>query len=73
MPHHEHPNGCDTASVNRVTIRPAEPSDVPRMVELLQHGALVEGKEDPSDSGPYLAVSPITGSSPDLITEIPHL
>ncbi len=25
------------------------------MVELLQHGALFEGKEDLSDSGPYLA------------------
>ena len=25
------------------------------MVELLQHGALVEGKEDPSDTGSYLA------------------
>jgi len=32
--------------VDAVTIRSAEPADLPRLVELLQLGALVDGRED---------------------------
>ncbi len=34
-------------------IRHAEPRDLGRLVELLQHGSLVEGKEDPADLDAY--------------------
>ena len=36
-----------------MTLRNARPVDVPRLVELLQHGALGEGKEDVSDAAAY--------------------
>ena len=36
-----------------VVVRPATPDDVERMVELLRHGTLVEGQEDPNDLTPY--------------------
>lgn len=38
-----------------LTVRWGTVEDVPRMVELLVHGSLAEGKEDPSDLGPYRA------------------
>ena len=36
-----------------VTVRSARPEDLPRLVELLEFGALVEGKEDRDDGGAY--------------------
>ena len=36
-----------------VVVREATEDDIPRMVELLVHGTLVEGKEDPTDLAPY--------------------
>jgi GNAT superfamily N-acetyltransferase len=38
-----------------VTIREATETDLPRVVELLAHGALVDGKEDGGDLAPYRA------------------
>lgn len=39
--------------MDAVTIRSAEPADLPRLVELLQLGALVDGREDPDDVADY--------------------
>ena len=36
-----------------MVVREATEDDIPRMVELLVHGTLVEGKEDPTDLAPY--------------------
>jgi GNAT superfamily N-acetyltransferase len=36
-----------------VTVRPATDADLGSVVALLEHGSLVEGKEDPSDLSPY--------------------
>jgi GNAT superfamily N-acetyltransferase len=41
--------------VGPVEVRAATPADVARIVELFEHGSLVEGKEDPSELGPYIA------------------
>jgi GNAT superfamily N-acetyltransferase len=38
-----------------VTVRDATGQDVPVLVDLLRHGALVERDEDATDPGPYLA------------------
>jgi GNAT superfamily N-acetyltransferase len=38
-----------------LAVRPATEADLERMVELLAHGSLVEGKEDATDLGPYRA------------------
>jgi GNAT superfamily N-acetyltransferase len=38
-----------------VVVRPAAEGDVARIVELFEHGTLVQGKEDPSDPGTYVA------------------
>jgi GNAT superfamily N-acetyltransferase len=38
-----------------VVVRPAAEPDVPRIVELFEHGSLVEGKENPADLAPYRA------------------
>jgi GNAT superfamily N-acetyltransferase len=38
---------------DNVIVREATEDDIPRMVELLVHGTLVEGKEDPTDLAPY--------------------
>jgi GNAT superfamily N-acetyltransferase len=46
---------ADTSDLRGVTVREAVPADVARMIELLAFGALEEGKEDPSDPGPYRA------------------
>ena len=40
-------------AADRVVVREATEVDIPRMVELLVHGTLVEGKEDPTDLAPY--------------------
>jgi GNAT superfamily N-acetyltransferase len=42
-----------------VTVRSARADDVPRLVELLEHGALVGGNEDASDTDAY--VDALTG------------
>jgi GNAT superfamily N-acetyltransferase len=42
-------------SADDVTVRDARDRDIGRIVELLDLGSLVEGKEDPLDLGPYLA------------------
>jgi GNAT superfamily N-acetyltransferase len=36
-----------------VTVRPATEADLGSVVALLEHGSLVEGKEDPTDLSPY--------------------
>ena len=38
-----------------VAIREATEGDIPRIVELFEHGSLIEGKEDPTDPAPYRA------------------
>jgi GNAT superfamily N-acetyltransferase len=52
-------------------IRAATHDDVPRIVELYTYGALVEGKEDPSDLEPYhRALDEITaGDATVLVAE----
>jgi GNAT superfamily N-acetyltransferase len=42
-------------AADHVVVRQAVDADVPRIVELFTHGSLVEGKEDPGDSAPYLS------------------
>ena len=46
--------GWHTARVERVTVRSARTGDVGRLVELLDHGALDDRKEDPTDLDAYL-------------------
>ncbi len=54
---------CETAPVDVVTIRSAEPTDVPRLVLLIQYGALRGTDEGSSDPGPYRrALAEIQGS-----------
>ena len=48
-------NGWHTAPVERVTVRSAATSDVGRLVELLNHGALDDRREDLADLDAYLA------------------
>jgi GNAT superfamily N-acetyltransferase len=43
------------AAPAEVVVRDATDQDVDRLVELLEHGSLVGGKEDRSDLSPYLA------------------
>jgi GNAT superfamily N-acetyltransferase len=50
--------------MNGVAIRPANASDLPRIVELFQLGSLVEGKEDPDDLAPYAAALAEMASRP---------
>ncbi len=38
-----------------VAIRDARTTDLPGVIEMLDHGALVDGKEDPGDPRPYEA------------------
>jgi GNAT superfamily N-acetyltransferase len=40
-------------SASDVTVRPATDADLGPVVALLEHGSLVEGKEDPLDLAPY--------------------
>jgi GNAT superfamily N-acetyltransferase len=55
-----------------VAVRVAGASDVPRIVELFEHGSLVQGKEDPADLAPYTsALAEITRGAGDvLVAEI---
>jgi GNAT superfamily N-acetyltransferase len=39
----------------QVLIRQARADDIPRIVELFEHGSLIEGKEDLTDLAPYPA------------------
>jgi GNAT superfamily N-acetyltransferase len=49
-------------------VRSARPEDAGRLVELLDHGSLVPGKEDLGDLTPYLAaLLEITDSAGDLL------
>lgn len=43
------------AGEGEVVIRVASEADLERIIELFEHGSLVEGKEDPADMGPYRA------------------
>ncbi len=43
------------ASAPDVVVRDATEGDLPRVVELLEFGSLVAGKEDPTDLAPYRA------------------
>jgi GNAT superfamily N-acetyltransferase len=47
-----------------VVIRSTGPEDAEALIALLQHGALVEGKEDPTRPGPYAAALAEIGSTP---------
>ena len=38
-----------------ISVRQARADDLPRIIELLEHGSLVEGKEDGADLAPYEA------------------
>jgi GNAT superfamily N-acetyltransferase len=52
----------------RVVVRVAAAPDIPRMVELFEHGSLVQGKEDPSDLAPYEeALAEITRGAGDVL------
>ncbi|MGP0029702.1 MAG: N-acetyltransferase family protein [Acidimicrobiales bacterium] len=42
-------------SSSEVTVRDAEAPDIRRLVELLAHGSLTEGREDGGDLAPYVA------------------
>jgi GNAT superfamily N-acetyltransferase len=44
-----------SARKGEVVARGATEKDLARIVELFEHGSLVEGKEDPTDLSPYLA------------------
>ena len=46
-------NTADAAG--EVVVREATEEDIPRLVELLEHGSLTEGKEDATDLSPYRA------------------
>jgi GNAT superfamily N-acetyltransferase len=54
-----------------VTVRVAAALDIPRIVELFEHGSLVDGKEDPGDLAPYdAALTEITrGPGAVLVAE----
>ncbi len=55
---------CDTAAMHQVTIRSAEPTDVPRLVRLIQLGALGAADVGSSDPGPYRrALAEIQGTA----------
>jgi GNAT superfamily N-acetyltransferase len=52
----------------RVAVRAATASDIPRIVELFEHGSLVQGKEDPTDLVPYEdALAEITRGAGDVL------
>ncbi len=53
-----------SASEETIVVRSARPADVPRLVELLEHGSLVEGKEDSSALGTYEAALAEIQASP---------
>ena len=55
-----------------VTVRVAAALDIPRIVELFEHGSLVDGKEDPGDLAPYdAALTEITrGPGAVLVAEV---
>ena len=56
--------GWDTGSVDAVTIRSAEPADVPVLVRLIRYGALAGTSEETSDPQPYrLALAEIHKSA----------
>jgi GNAT superfamily N-acetyltransferase len=51
-----------------VAVRVASALDIPRIVELFGHGALVTGKEDPADPAPYEdAMAEITRGDGDVL------
>lgn len=51
-----------------VTVRPAEPADLDRLVELLAAGALEPGTEDPADRAAYRdALAEIQASPPSVV------
>jgi GNAT superfamily N-acetyltransferase len=45
--------GADADADAHVVVREAVDEDLPRIVELFNHGSLVEGKEDPKHLAPY--------------------
>lgn len=59
--------------MEQVLIRSATPKDANRLIVLLDHGALEDRKEDPSDLNPYvvaLAEIEATGGSDVLVAEL---
>jgi len=51
-----------------VAVRVAAALDIPRIVELFEHGSLVQGKEDPGDLAPYdAALTEITRGPGDVL------
>jgi GNAT superfamily N-acetyltransferase len=55
-----------------VAVRRATARDLPRIVELFEHGSLVQGKEDPADLAPYeAALKEIAAGAGDvLVSEV---
>jgi GNAT superfamily N-acetyltransferase len=55
-----------------VEVRNATEADLERIVELFEHGALVEGKEDPADLSPYRAALSEVAQGPGrvLVAEV---
>ena len=55
------------------SIREARPSDIPVLVEILGHGALIDGREEPTDPRPYEAALGDIASTPGcalLVAEV---
>jgi GNAT superfamily N-acetyltransferase len=50
-----------------VVVRAATEADIPRVVELLEHGSLVAGKEDLTDLAPYRAALREIASGPGAV------
>jgi GNAT superfamily N-acetyltransferase len=63
-------NTVDAAG--EVVVREATEEDIPRLVELLEHGSLMEGKEDATDPAPYRAALAEIAQGPGavLVAEI---
>ncbi len=55
-----------------VVVRAATEGDLPRIVELFEHGSLVEGKEDPAGMAPYRAAlgEILQGAGDVLVAEV---
>ena len=50
-----------------VAVRDASAADIPEIVELLVHGSLVQGKEDPTDLTPYRAALAAIAEGPGAV------
>jgi GNAT superfamily N-acetyltransferase len=60
--------------LHHVAVRTATEGDLPRIVELFEHGSLVDGKEDRADMASYRAAlgEIMQGSGDVLVAEVAH-